>query len=68
MKLEVFRCLKCGHYWQRPSNESEPKKCPHCKSTRWNTIWTITPVKQVNAAEGVQEAKPIDPSLDTPPF
>jgi predicted nucleic-acid-binding Zn-ribbon protein len=51
MKLEVLRCLKCGHYWTQnitaktaladfnlPEN---PKRCPKCKSLNWNRIHQV---------------------------
>jgi primosomal protein N' len=32
---KVLRCRRCGYAWmERPGGP--PKRCPHCKSERWN--------------------------------
>lgn len=47
MLLLFLRCLKCGHYWsvKFPLDKvlaegfklELPKKCPQCRSLKWNT-------------------------------
>lgn len=38
VKLEGFRCERCGHEWlPREKGGPEPKVCPKCKSPYWNT-------------------------------
>jgi primosomal protein N' len=33
---KLLRCRRCGYVWpERP--KGPPKRCPHCKSERWNT-------------------------------
>lgn len=32
----LLRCRRCGYVWmERP--KGPPKRCPQCKSERWNT-------------------------------
>ena len=45
IKIEAFKCERCGHIWLPRGIESkidklddaEPKVCPKCKSPYWNT-------------------------------
>lgn len=52
MILYTYRCLKCGHEWVDKSKQNEdvplPKKCPGCRSLRWNELNRIVsePAKQ----------------------
>lgn len=38
MIYEMFRCLRCGHYWDRRNEDEKekPKVCPRCKSFSWD--------------------------------
>lgn len=32
--MDPLSCLRCGHRWR--SKSATPKRCPKCKSVRWN--------------------------------
>ena len=38
VKLEGYRCERCGHIWcpRSPEKEEEPETCPKCRSPYWN--------------------------------
>lgn len=36
VKLDGFRCLRCGHEWVPRDIANEPVICPSCKSPYWN--------------------------------
>jgi predicted Zn-ribbon and HTH transcriptional regulator len=36
VERKLLRCRRCGYAWmERP--KGPPKRCPRCKSERWNT-------------------------------
>jgi len=35
IKLDGFRCERCGHEWVK-RGEEDPKVCPKCKSPYWD--------------------------------
>jgi predicted Zn-ribbon and HTH transcriptional regulator len=37
VKLDGFRCDKCGHEWLARDKTRKPIICPKCKSAYWNT-------------------------------
>ena len=45
MLIDAHRCLKCGYEWVTTANDEElpnkPKKCPKCKSAKWDRIHKI---------------------------
>jgi putative FmdB family regulatory protein len=56
MILYTYRCLKCGHEWVDKSKQDEPlkeqpKKCPGCRSLKWNELNKIV-------SEPAKPAKP----------
>jgi len=36
IKIDGFRCMKCGHEWVARNREHEPEVCPKCKSPYFN--------------------------------
>lgn len=36
IKIDGFRCLRCGHEWLPRNITNEPVICPSCKSPYWN--------------------------------
>lgn len=57
MILYTYRCLKCGYYFQDKAKEGEPlkelpKKCPNCRSAKWNELNRIVS----------EPAKPTEPA------
>jgi len=36
IKLEGYKCERCGHIWAPRDNKQEPMVCPKCKSPYWN--------------------------------
>jgi DNA-directed RNA polymerase subunit RPC12/RpoP len=37
VKLEGYKCERCGHIWlPRKYGEEDPVICPKCKSPYWN--------------------------------
>lgn len=30
------KCIRCGWEWIRRTEDSEPKRCPRCRSEKWN--------------------------------
>lgn len=55
MIIYAYRCLKCGHEWiagiiqnnqgDNPQTVERPKRCPKCRTVRWDTVWAVQPVK-----------------------
>ena len=43
MKLNIYRCLKCGHYWTS-KEDALPTKCPKCSSEKWNELQKVISV------------------------
>ena len=43
MRIETFRCLKCGHEWLRNDvNKEKPKHCPKCRTLNWDKLYRVT--------------------------
>lgn len=36
IKIDGFKCLRCGHEWAPRDIAVEPVICPKCKSPYWN--------------------------------
>lgn len=36
VKLDGFKCGRCGHEWMSRDKEGDPTVCPKCKSAYWN--------------------------------
>jgi putative FmdB family regulatory protein len=46
MIIYSYRCLKCGHEWTDKAKHNDlpknfPKKCPYCRSEKWNELSKI---------------------------
>jgi len=37
IKLEGYRCERCGHKWTPRNKNDTPKVCPKCKTPYWDT-------------------------------
>lgn len=37
IKIDAYKCERCGHIWVPRDEDKEPKVCPKCKSPYWNT-------------------------------
>lgn len=37
IKIDAYKCERCGHIWRPREGTKEPKVCPKCKSPYWNT-------------------------------
>jgi len=36
IKIDAYKCGRCGHIWVPRSYDDEPRVCPKCKSPYWN--------------------------------
>jgi len=36
IKIEGYKCERCGHIWTPRDTSKEPMVCPKCKSPYWN--------------------------------
>lgn len=36
IRVQGYKCNKCGHTWQKRNKSLEPRMCPKCKSVTWN--------------------------------
>ena len=36
IKLDGYKCERCGHTWIPRKENTEPLVCPKCKSPYWN--------------------------------
>lgn len=36
IKLDGWKCLRCGHQWVPNTPGQNPKVCPKCKSAWWD--------------------------------
>jgi predicted Zn-ribbon and HTH transcriptional regulator len=36
LKVDAWRCERCGHVWVAKAATVRPVTCPHCKSPYWN--------------------------------
>lgn len=36
IKVDAYKCERCGHIWVPRNYNNEPKVCPKCKSPYWN--------------------------------
>ena len=60
MTIYTYRCLKCGHEWLYQLKEGEPlrelpKKCPHCRSIKWNELNKIVSAPATPRAQGTEQ-------------
>lgn len=37
IKIEGYKCERCGHEWVPRNKDEYPIVCPKCKSPYWNT-------------------------------
>lgn len=53
MIIRVNVCHHCGYQWSQTSQDDtlpeKPKKCAKCKSTKWDVIWAVRPVKATSS-------------------
>ena len=55
MKVNIYRCLRCGHYWLKTTQDTPPDKCPQCNSERWDDLLKYVPSD--NKKKEKEEAK-----------
>jgi DNA-directed RNA polymerase subunit RPC12/RpoP len=36
IKIDGYKCMKCGHEWVSRNKRYDPVICPKCKSLYWN--------------------------------
>ena len=36
IKIDGYKCERCGHEWVKRGKRPEPTVCPKCKSVYWN--------------------------------
>lgn len=53
VKVEAFRCDRCGHTWLPRQHKKKPKNCPACHSPYWDT-----PTDSPSPLAGTGESRP----------
>lgn len=45
VKVDAYKCDRCGHVWLPRDPDKRPISCAKCKSAYWDTPRTRTPAK-----------------------